>query len=293
MRVSNSMTSRAATQALQRNVRLLEDARSRVTTGLRIRRPSDDPVGAARVMEASSELRAMSQYRRNVQSGRARLAAEEAAVDSLADLLTRAIEIATAQASDTADAASRAVAADVTQGMVDSAIGFGNTRFAGTYLFGGAYPDRLPFASDGSYDAALPPIGPHQIVIAPGRMLQTGHDGLTVLVNSDVLASMQQLQAALFANDDAAIDQSILDLERAFDNVQEILGEIGGQALQLDAAESDAEAKRVALTEERAEVEEVGLDEAITELATRETALRAALFAISRVEGTTLTEFLR
>ena len=70
--------------------RLRED----ISSGVTIRKMSDNPTSASEVSRTGSSMRAIAQYRRNIDTGIAKAQAEETALDTLGDLLTRAIESA-------------------------------------------------------------------------------------------------------------------------------------------------------------------------------------------------------
>lgn len=292
MRVSNSMITRSAVQRVQENLAKVEEARDRVVTGLRVQRPSDDPVAADRIMETTSELRANAQYQRNIERGRHRAETEERALDGLTNLIARAREIATQQGGSSAGATSRAVAAEEARGLVESAIGLGNTRFGDTFLFGGGYATSLPFAADGTISATQPPTGSHMVEIADGRLAETNHDGETVFMASGAMAALQGLETALMSGNGSAIAAMTTSLDTALDDIQELLGEVGVRAQVFETARTGREDDEVSLLEMRSDVRDIHLDRAITELLGHQSALDAAILAISRAQSSSLVDRL-
>ena len=69
MRITGSILARQAISGIQSQMRALEDAQRRVSTGQQVHRPSDDPVAAAGILQSTSGLRAIEQYRSNIKSG--------------------------------------------------------------------------------------------------------------------------------------------------------------------------------------------------------------------------------
>jgi len=292
MRVSNRMITRSAIETIQENVARVEEARGRVATGRRVERPSDDPIAAARIMQTNSELRANVQYQRNIERGRQRVETEERALDGLTNLIARAREIATQQGSSTAGATSRAVAAEEARGLIESAIGLGNTRFAGTYLFGGSYATTQPFAADGSTSAVAPPTGSQMVEIGEGRLVETNHDGATVFIATGAIAALQGLETALMSGNQTAIAAMTTTLDTTLDDVQELIGEVGVRGQVFEAARTAREDEEVSLFEIRSEVRDIDLDRAITELLGHQSTLDAAIFAISRAQSASLLDRL-
>ena len=68
MRITNSMISRSMLMDLNNNLLRLSDIERQVTTGKRIAKLSDDPIGSITSIQLRSKLNRISQYQENVQS---------------------------------------------------------------------------------------------------------------------------------------------------------------------------------------------------------------------------------
>ncbi len=294
-RITNSLLQRQTLTNYQATLRSIHEAQKQVVSGSRIHRPSDDPVAAGTVVRTDSQLRAIEQYRRNIGTARTRLSAEESVLGSLTDLLTRARELAIANATGTANADTRAAAKAEVEQLLAEAIQLGNTRVNGSYLFGGAFDDRRPFDADGAFDPDFPPrdAGGRQVEIASGHLIATQHDGGTVFIDSEVFASLRELADALGANDQDAVSASIASVDRAFGAVQDLIAEVGARQNALDMAEANLEAWDVQLKTFRSDLSDVELEEALTRLIHQQTAYQAALAANARILQTSLTDYLR
>jgi flagellar hook-associated protein 3 FlgL len=300
MRITNNFVQRTALAQLQANLSRISDAQQRVATGLKLTRASDDPVGAASAMQARSGLRALEQYRRNLDGARSRAAVEEDALGQLGDLLTRARELALSQGGDTANAQTReATAAEVDQ-LLQQAIAIGNTKLGDEFVFGGyrahtqpfdaAQPDFLPRDADGD---AVAITGNPQVEIGAGRRLTPNHNGDEVFLQSGALDSLKRLSTALHANDAAGVRATLDGLDSGFARVQSLLGEQGARIGQIEVSASSLDTMRINLDSVRAGIEEVDFEQAVTELMSRQTAYQAAMLATSRVMGLTLADYLR
>ncbi|HET9986188.1 MAG TPA: flagellar hook-associated protein FlgL [Longimicrobiales bacterium] len=292
MRITNSILQREALSSIQRNLSAMSDAQLRAASGLRVRTSSDDPVAAAEIMRSSSGLRALDQYRRNIGAARGRLSSEEAVLDQLGDLLSRASEIGVAQAGDTSTAMSRNVALGEVNQLIEQAVQLGNTQIDGAYLFGGALADQAPVDANGlvaGWQAAVPT----KVEIASGRAIGVTHDGQEVFGDTQLLQSLKALATGLQNNDGAAIRDSLAGLSTSFDKLQDLLGEVGARTNQLDIAGSNIDALEVGFKSTKSDLGEIDLEEAMTTLVSRQTAYQAALVATSRIMSTTLSDYLR
>ena len=291
MRITNGILAREALTGYQTQLRALDDARRQASTGLRVAKPSDDPVAVAGIMQSSSELRALEQYRTNVDTGQARLDIEDSVLDQLGNALTRARELALSQAGDPADAQSRATTKVEIDGLIDFATDLGNTQLSGIYIFGGQYADSPPFVA-GASDPARPPSGSFQVEIGTGNVLETNHSAQEVFLDSDAIDAMRELSTALDNDDPQQVQAATTRLDAAFQNVQELVGDLGARMTQLDVTGSNLDALEVTLQTFRSDLGDADMAEAVTELVNRQGALEAAMLANSRIMNITLADYL-
>lgn len=295
MRITNNIIQRNALAGFQANLRQVEAAQRRVSSGLRIEKASEDPVAATGVMQAGSSLRALDQYRRNIGLASTRASAEEGVLDRVTEVLTRARELAISQGSDTASAATRATTKAEVDQLLEFVVGLGNTRVGESYLFGGdqaVAPFSAP-STDPPVFATTPPTGNHQVEISSGQYLKANHNGTEVFLDTGALQALYDLSAALGTGDGAAVRNSLVGLENASSGVQNLLGDIGARSNQLQVTTANLDALEITLRTFKSDLEEVDLERAVTELVGRQTAFQAAMLATSRVMGMTLTDYLR
>ncbi len=292
MRITNGIQQRRAIEGMQLNLQAMDRARQQVTSGKRFTRASEDPAAAAGVLESSSGLRALEQYKRNISSARARLDVEEGTLNELTNLLTRAKELAVGQMGSTASTATRLV----TRAEVDELLGFatelGNTRFDGLYLYGGNYADQRPFPPGGP-SVTQPPAGTFRIEIGSAEFLEANHSGQEIFIDSGVLDALQSLSTGLQNDNDTEIADAIQKIDAAFARVQDLTGIVGTRSNRLDVSSGNLEALDVNLRTLRSDLQDADLDRSISELVNRQVAYQAALAANARIFDTTLTDYLR
>lgn len=305
MRITQNMMQRSALGAMQSHTRQIMLAQQQVSTGLRVQKVSDDPVAASGAMQTGGSLRALEQYRRNIQLGQSRAEAEETALDAASNLLVRAKELALGQGGSPADAASRRVVKEEVDQLIHTLAQLGNTRIGNTYIFGGnqadrppiLWPSQLPGETPGEYpqvDENLDAGYVHRTEISAGQKLMVNSNAQQAFGGPDgPLAALIALSEALGANDEEAIRASIYGIDGAFDRLQSLIGGVGARSNQLQLTASNLAALEINLRVFKADLEEVDLERAITELVGRQTTFEAAMLATSRVMGMTLTDYLR
>lgn len=300
MRITNNYIQRSALSHLQANLQQVSEAQLQLSTGLKMQQASDDPAGAARAIQVRGSLRALDQYKRNIDDARSKATMEESTLDQLSDLLGRARELAVAQGGDTATAETRKTTAAEVKQLLAQAVTLGNTKYGDQYLFGGTNGAQAPF--DGTQadflprDAADNPIpiaGSPETQIGSGVRVSAVHNGQQVFLDTGALKALEDLNDALQANQPAGIQAAATALTSSYSDVQAVLGETGARVNQLQIAGTNLDALDTNLTTLKSNIEEVDIEEAVTQLASRQTAYQAAMLATSRVMGLTLADYLR
>ena len=88
MRVTNSMMISQLMKNLNRNLKRMETQQYQLATGKQIVRPSQDPVGITRSLQARTELSKIEQYSKNVDDAQAWLTQSETALSEMNSLIT-------------------------------------------------------------------------------------------------------------------------------------------------------------------------------------------------------------
>ena len=140
---------------------------------------------------------------------------------------------------------------------------------------------------------AAAPSGTRQTEISAALFVRTNHNGSEVFLDTNVMGALASLSDALGANDPAAVRAAIDQIDGAFAGVQNLLGDTGARSNQLDVTASNIDALDTQLRSYASTLSEADLEEAITELVTRQTAYQAAMSATSRVIGLNLADYLR
>jgi flagellar hook-associated protein 3 FlgL len=268
------------------------DLQRAVTSGLRVERPSDDPAAAGGIMRTSSSLRALEQYRENLDLAQSRLSLENGVMDQVTNVLIRVKELAISQAGSTASADTRsAVQAEVDE-LHEFLVGLGNTQFAGSYLFGGDYADSIPFTITG-IDPARPPAGDFKVEGGAGTFYLANHSGQEILVDTHVLEALEAVSQALGNNSAPDIQAALSDMDVAIDEVQVVIAELGARINRVDHALENLGSLEVELLTQRSDLQDTDMEEAITRLVNRQVTYESAMLANSRILNLTLTDYLR
>ncbi len=152
MRVTESTNYDTIRGSISRAKSRLEKLQMQSATLKKINTPSEDPIGAAKLLEMRTEKVNTDQYLMNSRVAEAFLSNTEHALSELADNVLRAKEIAIGQASGASsnDDTRLGVAEEVRQIGLQS-IAIANRRVGDRYLFGGYRTTAAPVDTEGKY----------------------------------------------------------------------------------------------------------------------------------------------
>ena len=102
MRVTTQSLSTQIIDGLQQAYHRLAKAQEAVTTGRRINQPSDDPIGAVRVLGLRTLETSLDQFKRNIDTTQPFLQQADSVLGDVTDGLNRVKELALSMANDTA-----------------------------------------------------------------------------------------------------------------------------------------------------------------------------------------------
>ncbi|MBL3581531.1 flagellar hook-associated protein FlgL [Oleidesulfovibrio alaskensis] len=123
----------------------LMDSNIQASSQKRINKPSDDPVGAARVMGYRDSLAAIKQYRSNVDTATSWLATADQTLTQVNTVLTRIKGLAEQAATGTLDANNREQISFELRQQYEQLINLANTRVEGRHIFAGHKTDQPAF----------------------------------------------------------------------------------------------------------------------------------------------------
>lgn len=152
MRIADKMQFSQVQGNVHKNRAEMADLQNQAATQKRVTKPSDDPLGAARVLGARTEERGNSQFIKNINSLKGFLEFTDQSLGELSEILMRAKELAVSQSSDAgASAQTRAITALEIGQIYDQSVQIGNRKFGERYIFSGYKTQTQPFNRDGDY----------------------------------------------------------------------------------------------------------------------------------------------
>lgn len=137
---------------LQRNYARLFDNQDQLSSGRRVRAPSDDPAAAARILDYARRAADLGTHRSSLAAVRGAL--DDAAVDlqAIADVYVQARERVVQGLGGTASEADRLTIANEIDHLVTTMLGHANSQIGGRFVFAGSRNGSVPFVRETGAD---------------------------------------------------------------------------------------------------------------------------------------------
>ncbi|NVE93310.1 flagellin N-terminal helical domain-containing protein [Altererythrobacter lutimaris] len=275
-----------------------ESLQNQIATGQRLERASDDPVASARLRTLSRMDRLADIDARNASRASDELSTAADGVESIADLVIRARELAIWAGNDTTSASERELIAteidQLRETIFANANGFTNT---GRSLFGGDI-DGAAYSMDGVGNVTYVGAADSGVIdIGEGVTIERGITGPNILqfdnggTTTDVFAFLADLTAALrggVADPAAASRDAVEGLDGAIDSLGRAQAIYGARLAWIDSVQQTQTVRSEARAQEGGEIGGTDLSVAITQLQQTLTVLEASQASFARVTSLSL-----
>ena len=297
MRVSNRQIMDTMTKNLFRNEKRLLELQNKISSGKRINRPSDDPLGMKRVLDYRKLLAQIKQYKKNIAYGETWLKDTESVLGSVSDLLRRAKEIAVYQATGTSTAQTREIAAQEVKNLYDQIIQLANSKWKGNFIFAG-YQTKTnlpPFSRDEDYNATYQgDTGKIEVIVGEGNKVTINLHGQEVFSQEvDIFLTLKELKESLENNDPEMIGSLVEEIDKAFNQIDRYRAEVGARINRLESAENYWNNLKLNIEKALSDTEDADLTEVMTDLLSQQAVYQASLATTARIIQPSLIDFLR
>jgi flagellar hook-associated protein 3 FlgL len=302
MRVTQSMVSRMSLEQLTKQRGRLAGVQEQAATGLRLNRPSDDPVDFRSALRLKDAFSQTGRYLRGIDLSKSRLRTSEEAIATGMDVFRDARSVAIQAANTTNGPSARAALRVQVEQLFDQLLDASNARApGGGYVFSGVASDTVAFTQAGTFVSGSPPptvafggaAGQVSVEIDEGVEIEITRSGTDVFQGSvDAFGVLGQLWQAIDQGNVGAMQTAIDDLDRAFEQLNVERAMIGGAEAKADAFEERLRGQQEVLATEVSVLEDADAYQVYSDLAAQEAALQASLAVTARMQQPTLLDFI-
>ncbi|MDY0137519.1 MAG: flagellar hook-associated protein FlgL, partial [Thiomicrospira sp.] len=160
MRVSTNMFHNTSFNSISQHQNELLKIQEKLSSGNRVNRPSDDPVGTTQIHALTRTMNTIDQYAKNGEYASSQLVLEETAIKDTQDVLQRVRDIGIMMSNDTYNPDQRRIASIEIGQLMQHVKGIMNMKNAeGEYMFAGNNVNNTPYVEDPAHPGYLVYIG--------------------------------------------------------------------------------------------------------------------------------------
>ncbi|MDO8184468.1 flagellar hook-associated protein FlgL [Conexibacter sp. JD483] len=298
LRVTSSMTARHTIRDLNNGANTLSALQRKMSSGMEITRPSDNPYGTSKALALRGEVEGLQQYQSNVGDGTSWLNASDAALSKINDAVQRIRELLIQGGTDSAGPAAREAAATEIDQLIESVKQEANVQYAGRYIFSGTATTTRPY--DVGSDVFAGNADTIQREIGPGVMLDINVDVSGVFGNGQGAADNRLLDTLRDISDDLRSGDGdrlrgtdIVRLDASLDALNAVRADVGARTNRLTIADGRLAALEENSTDLLSKVQDADTVKTLIEYTTQQSAYNMALKAGANVVQSSLMDFLR
>ncbi|MGE3957539.1 MAG: flagellin [Vicinamibacterales bacterium] len=272
------------------------EAQWQVSTGLRVRVPSDDPVAAQRAVLDQAEIDHLDTYKSVNESAGSRLSAMDSALTNIIDRISGALVALQGSMGSTATQVVRDQAALSFEGIRDAIAADINLTFGGTRLFAGTNSNVSAYAKVAGAWTYQGTNSAMTVDVAENRSVTIAMDGQAIMQGSDatdLLTTLDNLATAARTNDTAALQAGLVLLNNGFTRATRAQSMIGNDETTVDDTNERLSTLKLAAAARLSSDRDANMAEAITRMNKAQTTYQSALGAVAAASKVSLLDYLK
>lgn len=302
MRIGTAYSQQVAIDGIAERQARLADTQAQISSGRRLARPSDDPVGAAEAERIRSKEARIDAEKRAATAARQMLSVADNSLGDATAVLQSAREALIGAGTATAGPGDRAMYAESLKQLRDQLLSIAN-RGDGTggFVFGGQGTLSAPIDSSGtvySAPAGTATVGQQQQnpISLDGRenftAIKTASGTESIFARLDTVIATLSNPATTSAQAVAATGTALDAVDRSIDRLGITRTMVGERLKAIDAHEQALESGSIQNQSRLSELVDVDFARAISDLTQHQTALEAAMKSYAQISKMSLFDYV-
>ncbi|OMD81393.1 flagellar hook-associated protein FlgL [Paenibacillus odorifer] len=304
LRVTSNMMNSQLLLNLNRNARTMNDTQLQLSSGRKINKPSDDPVGITYSLRYRAELSSNEQYTKNVDSALSWLDYNDTVLGQAGDVVQKIRELSVQAATGTnPQSALDSINEEVMQ-LKEQLVDIANSTLNGKYIFNGEQYSTKPYdfakGADGTYDVSKPVTtdpGQIQFIVGEGVRMPISTSGNDVFGRTgeadNLFTIINNISGALQSGDITAVSNQLANIDTRMDNLLTVRSEIGAKTNRVELMQERLSDLNINLTDLQAKTEDADYEGLIMQSKIQENIYNASLSVGAKIISTTLVDFIR
>ncbi len=264
-------------------------------SGSKINQPSDDPAGAAQLVQINNASSQADSFQSSIGSVSGLFSTADSTLTSVITTLQRAISLGVEGANGTLSDSDRADISAELSGIQNQLISLANTTYQGQFIFSGT-AETQPFVADSTAPSGVRyagNTGVNSVEIGTGYSVQVNLPGSQIFngPGADVFQSIYDLITAL--NTNSGIGNAVNEVSSAYSYVNAQSTFYGNALNQAQTQQTFLSTEQVDLSQQQNAVSAADLPSVASQIASDQTAISATLEAIGKMPQNSLFDYLR
>lgn len=302
LRITQGMMHSQLSRNINNNLKTMSDLQNVSSSGLKLNKASDDPVGITYSLRYRSEIAANSQYQKNADQALSWMDFTDTVIGQAGDIMQRVKELATNASNGTnPQEALNAIQSELVE-LKSQLVDIANSKMNGKYVFNGENFDQIPYdTTDPNFDAKGVITDTGNVNYALGANLTMGISltGNEVFGSADapgtggnVFSVLDRISAAITAGSYDAIADEIPNVEKSYDLMLSARAQMGAKVNRVELMQNRLSDFELSLTDMQSKVEDADLEQVLIDSTTAQTIYEASLSVGAKVISRSLVDFL-
>ncbi|WP_339817955.1 flagellar hook-associated protein FlgL [Paenibacillus sp. FSL R7-0216] len=296
LRVTSNMMSNQVLRNLNRNLNKMSEQQNQLSTGRKINKPSDDPVGVTYALRYRSELSANDQYSRNVDTALGWLDTTDSVMSQAEDVMNRLKELAVQASTGTNPQSALDSISSEFQELKKQLSDLGNTQINGKFIFNGQTYNIEPYDSNDPASAETDS-GAVEYTVGQGVTFQintSGNDFFGEKNGTDnVFSIIDRMVTAMSTSSFPDIAKEVENIDNRMNKMVSVHSETGARTNRVELMQTRLENENLGLTELQSKTEDADIAELMIKSNVSSNIYQASLSAGAKIITPTLVDFLK
>lgn len=269
---------------------------------------SENPIDAADLVRINKQLAEIDTYARNVEKATTQINAQDSVFSTIVEKLQRINDLAIQAANGASGEDGLEACRTEFEELKKTIVTLANSQYDGKYIFSGTNVGTQPFTlnDDGSITYAGTPANntagyERYLEISDGVMVDLNSAGDTIFGSYDpndpanssgLFKVLGDLDAAFQSGDGNEIREQLTPLQNSIEHISEIQSSHSSTVTKLKMTTEILEDTELTLTSRKAEISEVDMASAISELVQQNYALQASMQAYTIISNQSLLDYI-
>lgn len=277
----------------------MDQLQNQLSSGNRITRPSDDPVGIENALRMKSSISHVEQWKANASEGLSYMDTVDSTLGDMTEMLQRAKELALQGANGSMSTDDqKKIALEIDQ-IKEQMMQLANTRMGSKYIFGGT-GNNEPFpkgATKGSDWQGTDDIVKFQVGSSLSLEISVNGKALFGVTSTPdsvgMFQTLDDLKKALSESDINGIQKGIGDLEFQVDNVVNYRAQLGARQNRMESLYQQLDTTALNLTQSLSDIMDADIAKTLVDFKSQENVYQAALSVGAKIIQPSLVDFMK